>query len=204
MSQYTHHIPPACEDEVNVLFADDHVLVVEKPAGLLTVPGRFVKDCVLRRVRETYPDSVIVHRLDLDTSGILVISQSAHATSDINRQFRERTIRKEYTARVWGTICVQNGDISMPMRPDPDDRPRQVIDELGGKPALTRYVLIGRSANSSLLRLMPVTGRTHQLRLHLASIGHPILVVVCMLTNRRSRPHRDCYCTQASLGSCIR
>ena len=175
MSQYTHHIPPPCEEEVSVLYADDEVLVVEKPAGLLTVPGRFVKDSVLQRVRFEHPDAVIVHRLDLDTSGLLVISKSINATRDLNRQFREREVVKAYTAVVFGEVRETSGEISLGIRPDPDNRPRQLIDNEAGKAALTRYEVLQVKDDASLLRLTPVTGRSHQLRIHLAAIGHPIL-----------------------------
>ncbi len=175
MGNYTSHIPPPCQEEVLVRFADDDLLVVEKPAGLLTVPGRFVKDCVLQRVRFDYPDVVVLHRLDLDTSGLLVMSQSKHATSELNRQFREREISKEYLATVFGEVEKVKGEIGFALRPDPNDRPRQVVDEQEGKPALTRYELLQIVDGNSELLLMPVTGRSHQLRIHLASIGHPIL-----------------------------
>ena len=92
MNDYTFHIPPPCTEEIEILFADADLLVIDKPAGLLSVPGRIVKDCVLHRLQAQYPDAVIVHRLDLDTSGLLVLSRSTPATSDLNRQFRERIV----------------------------------------------------------------------------------------------------------------
>ena len=147
----------------------------DKPAGLLSVPGRFVKDCVLHRLHFEYPDARVVHRLDLDTSGLMVFAQSQAAVSDLNRQFRERTVKKSYVARVWGSMNDNSGRIDLPMRADPDNRPRQVIDQENGKAALTRYEVIDRGEASTLVKLMPETGRSHQLRLHLAAIGHPIL-----------------------------
>ena len=175
MTHYTYHIPPPCEEEVNVLFADDDVLVVEKPAGLLSVPGRFIKDSVLRRILFDYPDAVIVHRLDLDTSGLLVLSQSRPCTSELNRQFREREIEKEYIARVFGSLRHRAGEITLPIRPDPDNRPKQLVDRIAGKPALTRYKRLSVDKRGSVVRLTPETGRSHQLRIHLASVGHPVL-----------------------------
>lgn len=172
---YTCYVPPPCDEEVVVIYSDDHILVVEKPAGLLSVPGRFVKDCVLHRVQFAYPDARVVHRLDLDTSGLMVFGLSQAAVSDLNRQFRERTVKKTYIARVWGSMNDNSGEIDLPMRADPDNRPRQVIDQEHGKAALTRYEVIDRGEASTLVKLMPETGRSHQLRLHLASIGHPIL-----------------------------
>ena len=156
-------------------FADDDLLVVEKPAGLLTVPGRFVKDCLLKRMMFSFPDVVVLHRLDLDTSGLVVMSQSKRATRELNRQFREREISKEYLATVFGQMKRIRGEIDLALRPDPDHRPKQVVDEQEGKPALTCYELLQIIEGNSQLRLMPVTGRSHQLRVHLASIGHPIL-----------------------------
>lgn len=157
------------------MFADDQILVVEKPAGLLSVPGRFVKDCLLHRVLFDYPDAVIVHRLDLDTSGLMVLAMSKQAVSDLNRQFRERIVGKQYIADVDGLVEGSEGEIDLPMRPDPEDRPRQVIDHDNGRQALTRYSVVESSDHRTRLILYPVTGRSHQLRLHLASIGHPIL-----------------------------
>lgn len=174
MSHYTYHIAPPCEEEVSILFADDDVLVVDKPSGLLSVPGRFVKDCVLNRLLIDYPDATIVHRLDLDTSGLLVIARSKQAVSELNRQFRDREIEKEYIARVFG-IPEASGEIDLPIRADPVNRPKQVIDQEAGKSAFTRYKLLSAIDGSGLLRLTPTTGRSHQLRIHMAAIGHPIL-----------------------------
>lgn len=174
MTDFTYHIPPPCDEPIGIVFADEHLLVVSKPAGLLSVPGRFVKDCVLHRVMFDYPDSRVVHRLDLDTSGLLVLAQSKLATSDLNRQFRERTIEKTYEAVVAGLVQQTEGEINMPIAPDPNNRPKQVIDE-SGKSSLTKYRVIARDIEDSRVMLFPVTGRSHQLRVHMAAIGHPIL-----------------------------
>ena len=175
MEKYTHHIPPPCQEQPTILHVDEHLLVVNKPAGLLSVPGRFIKDCVLSRMKQLYPGVVIVHRLDLDTSGILVLSRSKLATSDINRQFRQRSINKQYLALVYGNMASDSGEIDYPIAPDPDKRPKQRIDGITGKPALTRYEVVKRASNYTRVLLQPVTGRSHQLRIHLAHIGHPIL-----------------------------
>lgn len=174
-TNYTFHIPEPCFDPVDVLFTDEHLLVVSKPSGLLSVPGRIVKDCVLNRMIFEYPNVRTVHRLDLDTSGLMMLALSKEATSDLNRQFRERTIKKEYIALVHGEFENNEGEIDLPMRADPDNRPLQVIDHVGGKASLTRYQVIDTREGYSRVKLMPVTGRSHQLRLHLSAIGHPIL-----------------------------
>ncbi|MFT5014314.1 MAG: tRNA pseudouridine32 synthase/23S rRNA pseudouridine746 synthase [Patiriisocius sp.] len=174
MPDFTYHVPPPCDEPIDIVYVDDHVLVVSKPSGLLSVPGRFVKDCVLNRLIFDYPDSRIVHRLDLDTSGLLVLAQSKLATSELNRQFRERTIEKAYEAIVAGLVEQSEGEINLPIAPDPDNRPRQLIDD-AGKAALTKFTVIARDHEDSRVALFPVTGRSHQLRIHMAAIGHPIL-----------------------------
>ena len=162
-------------EDIEIIYADDDLLVVNKPAGLLSVPGRIMKDCVLNRLKTDYPDVVVVHRLDLDTSGLLVLSQSRLATSDLNRQFRERAITKQYVAVVDGILEQDEGEIKLPIAPDPVNRPRQLIDHANGKSAHTRYQVIEQMGNRARLLLTPITGRSHQLRIHLAEIGHPIL-----------------------------
>ena len=176
MPRYTKHIPAPCDEPVQTVFADHHLLVIVKPSGLLSVPGRYVKDCVLHRVLPDYPDARIVHRLDLDTSGLMVQSLSDLATRELNRRFRERQIEKEYIARVFGVVSEAAGEICLGLRADPDNRPRQLIDDVNGKHALTRFrVLESCTDDSTTLLLIPVTGRSHQLRVHTAAIGHPIL-----------------------------
>jgi tRNA pseudouridine32 synthase/23S rRNA pseudouridine746 synthase len=175
LSAYTIHIPPPCDEEIEVLYSDDHLLVVRKPAGLLSVPGRIVKDCALSRLQFDYPDIQIVHRLDLDTSGILVFSLSKLATSDINRQFRERIVKKRYVAVVHGCVLEDKGEIELALRPDPENRPRQLVDMDKGKWSLTNFEVLDRESNQTRLNLFPLTGRSHQLRIHMAEIGHPIL-----------------------------
>ncbi|MEO2181073.1 MAG: RluA family pseudouridine synthase [bacterium] len=174
-TNYTFHIPEPCFELVQVVFTDEHLLVVCKPSGLLSVPGRIVKDCVLNRMLVDHPDVRTVHRLDLDTSGLMMLALSKEATSDLNRQFRERTIKKEYIALVHGELDNEEGEIDLPIRADPDNRPLQVVDLDSGKASLTRYQVIDAEEGYSRVRLMPVTGRSHQLRLHLSAIGHPIL-----------------------------
>ena len=174
-SEFTHHVPAPCKEEVFVYYEDDDILVVDKPAGLLSVPGRFVKDSVLHRVVYDYPDATIVHRLDLDTSGLMVLALSKPAAIVLNRQFRERLVEKKYLAEVWGKVSAASGRIDLPIRSDPHARPRQMVDHDAGKNAITLYKVLEREPQSTRLLLTPITGRSHQLRIHLASIGHPIL-----------------------------
>jgi len=175
MDQYTHHIPPPCEAEIKLLYRDEHILVVSKPAGLLSVPGRIVKDSVLQRVQVDFPQAAIVHRLDLDTSGLLVLALNKHAVRELNRLFRERSIIKEYDAEVFGVIQHDMGVIALPIAADWERRPRQRIDRLLGKDSSTRFYVRARRGHSTVLLLKPETGRSHQLRIHLSNIGHPIL-----------------------------
>jgi tRNA pseudouridine32 synthase/23S rRNA pseudouridine746 synthase len=177
MEPFTHHIPPPCHEEVAILYQDEHLLVVNKPEGLLSVPGRFVKDCVLNRILPDFPTATVMHRLDLDSSGILIIPLNKTALRDLNRQQRERMVEKRYVAVVFGLVESDQGEIDKPIARDWFNRPRQVIDFAAGKAALTRYRVLDRDPvrRSTRLLLCPATGRTHQLRLHLASIDHPIL-----------------------------
>jgi tRNA pseudouridine32 synthase/23S rRNA pseudouridine746 synthase len=166
------YVPPLCTEDIRTLYADDDILVVVKPAGLLSVPGIVNKDCLVTRVQADYPGARIVHRLDLDTSGIMVLARTQHAVADINRQFRERSIDKRYEAIVYGEL-TGDGSINLALSPDPDNRPKQRID-LDGKDALTRFEVLEPGATSRVV-LLPTTGRSHQLRVHLAAIDHPIL-----------------------------
>ncbi len=175
MAGFTFHIPPPCDEEVDILYFDDDVIVAVKPSGLLSVPGRIVKDCAFARLQKEFPDISIVHRLDLDTSGLIIYSQSKAATSDLNRQFRERLVTKKYTAVVYGEVSKDSGEVEVAIRPDPDNRPRQLVDEINGKWSLTRFEVLERSSSQTRLALFPMTGRSHQLRVHMAEIGHPIL-----------------------------
>jgi tRNA pseudouridine32 synthase/23S rRNA pseudouridine746 synthase len=175
LNQYTYHVPPPCDEDIEIIFVDDDLLVVVKPAGLLSVPGRVVKDCVLNRLRADYPEVVIVHRLDLDTSGLLLLSRSRLATSDLNRQFRERLVFKQYVAMVDGVVEKDKGEVKLSIAPDANNRPRQMIDDENGKPGHTCYEVVERMKDRTRLLLIPITGRSHQLRIHMAEIGHPIL-----------------------------
>ena len=170
---------PYCEEPVDILFADDTCLLVNKPSGLLSVPGRHPanRDCVISRLQETYPDALIVHRLDMDTSGVMVIARGKESHRHLSRQFQDRETEKEYCAVVAGLVEHDHGEVNLPLRCDWPNRPRQMVDFELGKQALTRYEVLERmpERNTTRLKLIPITGRSHQLRVHCTELGHPIL-----------------------------
>ncbi len=173
------YIVPLCTKDIEILYEDDFLLLVNKPEFLLSVSGRLPqnKDCLITRIQQTHPTATIVHRLDLDTSGIMVIPLRRECHSNLSRQFQERRVQKAYIAVVDGLVEQDKGKIEFPIAPDWPNRPRQKIDHERGKPALTHYEVLERNEgnNSTRLLLKPVTGRSHQLRIHLHSIGHAIL-----------------------------
>lgn len=160
------------------LHVDDALIVAEKPAGLLSVPGRGEEkqDCLSARVQRRYPDALIVHRLDMDTSGILCFARTAEAQRRLNRSFEDRMVGKRYCARVIGRL-EGAGEIDLPLSVDWENRPRSKVDPVHGRPSRTRWRAAGYDAASDTTRveLAPVTGRSHQLRVHLAALGFPIL-----------------------------
>jgi len=170
--------PPAPEPtEIAILHEAARFLVIAKPSGLLSVPGIGAEnaDCVAARVQRTHPEARIVHRLDQATSGLLVMARDLDALRALSRQFELRSVEKEYLAIVAGALDDDEGLIDLPMRKDMERRARQLIDHQQGKRAITRWRVLLRGPARTELLLRPETGRSHQLRLHLASIGHPIL-----------------------------
>lgn len=170
---------PPVHNGLDILYEDEYLLIVNKPSGLLSVPGRGPdkQDCMISRAQETHPNALIVHRLDMSTSGILVLALDKDTHRLLSQQFQERQISKQYIAVVAGKLENSKGMIDQPMICDWPNRPKQIIDVEQGKPAQTAYEIIEYSEkeDTSRLLLMPVTGRTHQLRLHCQFIGHPIL-----------------------------
>lgn len=164
---------------LQILHRDDHLLVLDKPSGLLSVPGRGAEkqDCLATRVQALYPEALTVHRLDMSTSGLIVMARGLETQRKLNAMFESRQVEKRYIAVVAGQLAQESGEIDLPMMTDWPNRPRQMIDIERGKPSLTRYRVLTYDAhlNCSRVALEPLTGRSHQLRLHMYSIGHPIL-----------------------------
>lgn len=163
------------------LHVDPTCIVAVKPAGLLSVPGLGAHgvDCLARRVQAAFDDARVVHRLDMATSGLMVFARGAEAQRVLNRAFAERTVSKRYIAVVDGRIDDSEGEINLPLIADWPNRPRQKVDRAVGKPSLTRWRVLEAGdrapAGTTRLELEPVTGRAHQLRVHLLAIGHPIV-----------------------------
>jgi tRNA pseudouridine32 synthase/23S rRNA pseudouridine746 synthase len=164
-------------DRPFLLHADAHCLVVDKPAGLPAVPGRpqALHDCAYSRVCALHADARVVHRLDMATSGLLLFARGEHAQRALSRAFEQRRVRKRYLAVVHGQMRVPAGEIELPIGAHWPDRPRRHVDLEKGQAALTRYRVLALEDGRTRVELEPVTGRTHQLRVHLAAIGHPIL-----------------------------
>ncbi|MBX9816794.1 MAG: RluA family pseudouridine synthase [Burkholderiaceae bacterium] len=166
---------------LEVVFADDAIVVLNKPSGLLTVPGRGPEkaDCLSRRVQARYPDALIVHRLDRDTSGLVVMARGLPAQRVLNLAFEQRRVDKRYTAVVTGQLAMDDQwhEIDLPMLVDWPNRPKRTINFAEGQSALTRWhcTAVDAVANTSRVELEPVTGRTHQLRVHMQAIGHPMV-----------------------------
>ena len=175
----TPYCPPV-DRGLSLLHLSEWLIVVDKPSGLLSVPGREAgkEDCLLRRVQAAFSDAMIVHRLDMGTSGIVLMGRGATAQRALSIQFEQRKVRKRYQALVDG--CWTNaaaGEIDLPIGLDSSNRPKRKIDPAMGRPSLTRYQVLdaSRISGHSRIELEPVTGRTHQLRVHMEAMGHPIL-----------------------------
>jgi tRNA pseudouridine32 synthase/23S rRNA pseudouridine746 synthase len=175
MTSLTPYAPP--DGPLAVLHADHEVLLVDKPAGLLSVPGKTpdLADCLLARVQAVFPTALLVHRLDRDTSGVMIFALTPHAQRHLGLQFEHRQTKKTYVARVRGLVAGPEGTIDLPLCVDWPNRPLQKVDHAEGRPAVTDWRVLRRGADETRMRLMPRTGRSHQLRVHMVALGHPIL-----------------------------
>ena len=171
-----HYVPPT-NNGLELIYSDESLLVANKPAGLLSVPGRGAdkQDCLSARIQRDFPDALVVHRLDMATSGLIIFARGLQMQRRLSELFRDRFVTKRYVAVVAGTVQAATGEVNLPIAADWPNRPLRRIDAKTGKPSLTRYRVLAQHADSTRVELTPVTGRTHQLRVHMAAIGHPIL-----------------------------
>jgi tRNA pseudouridine32 synthase / 23S rRNA pseudouridine746 synthase len=162
---------------LDILYQDDLIIVANKPAGLLSVPGKLEgrEDCLVSRLQAAHWDTLLVHRLDCDTSGVMIFARTKQAQGFLGQEFEKRRAKKTYVARVWGQLTPDQGHVDLPLAADWPNRPRQMVDEVNGRPAQTDWQVIGRDAETTRVRLSPLTGRSHQLRVHMLAMGHPIL-----------------------------
>jgi tRNA pseudouridine32 synthase/23S rRNA pseudouridine746 synthase len=171
-SEYT---PP--DGPIDFLHDDAQLVAVNKPAGLLSVPGRgeHLADCLMSRLLLVFPDALLVHRLDRDTSGVMVFALTPHAQRHLSQQFQNKTTRKTYVARLAGRLEPKTGTVDLPLIVDWPNRPRQMVCHETGKPSVTDWRVMRCSDEESRVQLSPKTGRTHQLRVHMQALGHSIL-----------------------------
>ncbi len=175
----TSYTPP--DTPLDILYEDDILLVLNKPSGLLSVPGKAAthKDCMESRAKEAYADALLVHRLDMETSGVFLMARTKAAQRHLGLQFEHRNAKKTYVARIWGTPDEQEGRVELPLICDWPNRPKQMVDHDKGKPAITNWSVLDHekedSADITRVKLEPETGRSHQLRVHMLAMGHPIL-----------------------------
>lgn len=169
------YAPP--DTPATILHDDHEILVVDKPAGLLTVPGRGPDkaDCLIDRLRGAFPTILLVHRLDLDTSGVVIFGLTPHAQRYLSAEFEARRTKKTYQARLWGHLAPAEGRVDLPLIVDWPNRPRQHVNHDTGKPAQTDWRVMRHEGDTTRVRLFPITGRSHQLRVHMQALGHPIL-----------------------------
>lgn len=167
--------PP--DTPLDVVHHDHEILVLNKPAGLLSVPGKGpeLADCLITRAQAAFPEALLVHRLDRDTSGVMIFALTPHAQRHLGLQFERRHVKKVYVARVWGRMEAKTGTVDLPLIVDWPNRPRQKVDHATGRPAKTDWRVVREEDGTTRVRLYPHTGRSHQLRVHMAEIGHPIL-----------------------------
>ena len=169
------YAPP--QDDLVILHHDHEILLVDKPSGLLSVPGKgpHLADCLIARIQAVFPEALLIHRLDRDTSGVMIFALTPHAQRHLGLQFEKRQTKKTYVARVWGEMTERTGTVDLPLCVDWPNRPLQHVDHENGRAAVTDWRLVRVGGGESRVRLMPKTGRSHQLRVHMREIGHPIL-----------------------------
>ncbi len=167
--------PP--QDPLVILHSDHQVVLVDKPSGLLSVPGKGedLADCLIARLQRVFPDALLVHRLDRDTSGVMIFAMTPHAQRHLGLQFEKRQTKKTYVARVWGEMADKTGTVDLPLIVDWPNRPLQMVDHENGRKAVTDWRVVRKGGGETRVRLMPQTGRSHQLRVHMLALGHPIL-----------------------------
>lgn len=160
------------DSQIDIVYEDQWLIVVDKPAGMLSEPGLGNAHCIIDKLKEIRPDIAslfVVHRLDMQTSGLLLIAKDRTTQALLRTMFEQREIHKQYVALLEGQVKVDSGTIDLPLIADIDDRPRQKVDTVNGKSAVTKFVVLERSENTTRIRFFPLTGRTHQLRVHSAS-----------------------------------
>ena len=162
---------------LDILHHDAQIVAVNKPAGLLSVPGKGeeLADCLIARLALVFPQVLLVHRLDRDTSGVMVFALTPHAQRHLGLQFEKRQARKTYLARLAGRLAPKTGTVDLPLTVDWENRPRQMVCHETGRAAQTDWRVLRHEGETTRVRLMPRTGRSHQLRVHMVSLGHPIL-----------------------------
>ena len=175
VSMSSDYNPPS--EPLEFLHDDHQVVLVNKPSGLLSVPGKgpLLTDCLLARVQAVYPQALLVHRLDRDTSGVMIFALTPHAQRHLGLQFEKRQTKKTYLARVWGEMTEKTGTVDLPIVVDWENRPKQKICHETGRQAITEWKVLRSGKGETRVRLMPKTGRSHQLRLHMLSLDRPIL-----------------------------
>lgn len=169
------YAPP--DTPLDILYHDHELLIVNKPAGLLSVPGKgaHLADCLMSRILAVFPEALLVHRLDRDTSGVMVFALTPNAQRHLGLQFEKRMTRKTYVAQVWGRLEPKTGTVDLPLIVDWPNRPLQMVDHANGKPAQTDWRVVRYGEGTTRVRLYPKTGRSHQLRVHMLALGHPIM-----------------------------
>ncbi|MGF1697309.1 bifunctional tRNA pseudouridine(32) synthase/23S rRNA pseudouridine(746) synthase RluA [Vibrio lamellibrachiae] len=173
MLEYT----PPTDPWIDIVYEDDDILAVNKPPGLLSVPGRLAEhyDSMWSRLVVEYPEIQVVHRLDMSTSGLMLLAKNKDAERSLKKQFQYRLTHKIYYARVWGNVDQDDGEVDLPLICDWPNRPRQKVCFEDGKPSQTKYQVVEREEKTSIVRLLPITGRSHQLRVHMQALGYSIV-----------------------------